>query len=67
MTPREATQLTDEHPLLRLNLTASEARLLADLLRHHLENAPQRSQALNTLAQQLLVRAALIEHRTPQA
>ncbi|CAM3177101.1 hypothetical protein DESA109040_01265 [Deinococcus saxicola] len=64
---RGAERTVNEHPLLRLMLTASESRLMANILLNHIETDSVRSEVLEALAQRLLVRAVLAEHRTPQA
>jgi hypothetical protein len=62
-----AEQTAEEHPLLRLKLTANEYRLLADSLLKHIETDSVRSEYFNALVQGLSARAVLAEHRTSQA
>ncbi|WP_156039445.1 hypothetical protein [Deinococcus marmoris] len=50
-----------------MKLTASESRLMANILLNHIETDPVRHDVLEALAQRLLVRAVLAECRTPHA
>ncbi len=68
MTQHQGAERTvNEHPPLRLKLTASESRLMANILLNHIKTDPVQRDVLEALAQRLLVRAVLAEHRTPQA
>ena len=62
-----AEQIVNEHPLLRLKLTASESRLMANILLNSVETHPVQRDVLEALAQRLLMQAVLAESRTPQA
>ncbi|CAM4095230.1 hypothetical protein DEMA109039_07145 [Deinococcus marmoris] len=64
---RGAERTVNDHPLLRMKLTASESRLMANILLNHIETDPVRHDVLEALAQRLLVRAVLAECRTPHA
>lgn len=55
-------QTAEGHPLLQSKLTAKEYRLLAGILLKQIETDSGSSEYCKTLAQQLLIQAALAEH-----